>query len=170
MNSTSPVCSTTSRFSRPLRPAIDFRRGALSTDFIAEEFPAGFGAPAELTAADGVIQIAAALAETRLHEAEVGGDGAARRHDVGCARSLSVLLDDESAGISIAAEGGAYRVELQGESRLAATDWRPGNPVMHLRVEDRIVAVQVEPAARTRFPAGAPGCCQRRSGAAAACR
>ncbi len=48
------------------------------------------------------------------------------------------------ARASVAAEGGAYRVELQGESWLAATDWRPGNPVMHLRVEDRIVAVQVE--------------------------
>ena len=54
-----------------------FRRGALSTDFIAEEFPDGFGAPAELTAADGVILIAAALAETRLHESEIAGNGPA---------------------------------------------------------------------------------------------
>ena len=53
-----------------------FRRGALSTDFIAEEFPAGFGPPAELTAADEVILIAAALAETRLHESEIAGNGA----------------------------------------------------------------------------------------------
>ena len=35
-------------------------------------------------------------------------------------------------------------MEREGESWLAATDWRPGNPVMHLRVEDRLVAVQVE--------------------------
>ena len=46
--------------------------------------------------------------------------------------------------VSVAVEGGAYRVERDGESWLAATDWRPGSPVMHLRIEDRIVAVQVE--------------------------
>ena len=59
-------------------------------------------------------------------------------------RLLSVLLDGHSCRVSIAAEGGAYRVESEGESWLAATDWRPGNPVMHLRVEDRLVAVQIE--------------------------
>ena len=121
-----------------------FRRGALSTDFIAEEFPAGFGAPAELTAADGVIQIAAALAETRLHEGEIGGNGAVPGIVSAAPRPLSVLIDGNLCPASVVAEGGAYRVELQGETWLAATDWRPGNPVMHLRVGDRIVAVQVE--------------------------
>ena len=121
-----------------------FRRGALSTDFIAEEFPDGFGAPAELTAADTVIQIAAALAETRLHEGEIAGNGAAPGTMLAAPRSLSVLLDGNLCRGSVAAEGGAYRVELQGETWLTATDWRPGSPVMHLRVEDRIVAVQVE--------------------------
>src|SRR3954451_16635247 len=51
-----------------------FRRGSLSTDFIAEEFPTGFGAPSELTEADKVILIAAALAETRLQESEIAGN------------------------------------------------------------------------------------------------
>ena len=59
-------------------------------------------------------------------------------------RYLSVLLDGNLSDVSVAAEGGAYRVELEGENWLAATDWRPGQPVMHLRVADRIVAVQVE--------------------------
>src|SRR4051812_8498812 len=118
-----------------------FRRGALSTDFIAEEFPTGFRAPSELTATDDVILLAAALAETRLHESEIAGNGAMP----GVApRSLSVLLDGHERCVSVAAEGGAYRVEQDGESWLAATDWRAGSPVMHLRVEDRIVAVQIE--------------------------
>ena len=59
-------------------------------------------------------------------------------------RRLSVLLDSYACHVSVAAEGSAYRVERDGESWLAATDWRPGSPVMHLRIEDRIVAVQVE--------------------------
>ncbi|MGE0259345.1 MAG: acetyl-CoA carboxylase biotin carboxylase subunit [Alphaproteobacteria bacterium] len=121
-----------------------FRRGALSTDFIAEEFPAGFGPPAELTAADTAIRIAAALAETRLHEGEIGGNGAMPAAASAGPRSLSVLLGGDLSDVSVAAEGGAYRVELEGEAWLAATDWRPGHPVMHLRIADRIVAVQVE--------------------------
>jgi propionyl-CoA carboxylase alpha chain len=117
-----------------------FRRGALSTDFIAEEFPNGFGPPPEFTEADAVILIAAALAETRLHESEIAGNGAATREP----RLLSVLLDGREYRASVAVEGAAYRVERDGKSWLAATDWRPGDPIMHLRVEDRIVAVQVE--------------------------
>jgi propionyl-CoA carboxylase alpha chain len=121
-----------------------FRRGALSTDFIAEEFPNGFGAPDKLIPADDAILIAAALAETRLHESEIAGDGAVEGIAPPAPRSLSVLLDGHERRVSVAAEGGAYRVERDGESWLAATDWRPGGPVMHLRVEDRVVAVQVE--------------------------
>ena len=121
-----------------------FRRGALSTDFIAEEFPTGFGAPPELTEADKVILIAAALAETRLHESEIAGNGATPRMTVCPPRLLSVLLDGHSCHVSIATEGSAYRVERGGDSWMAATDWRSGNPVMHLRVEDRLVSVQVE--------------------------
>jgi propionyl-CoA carboxylase alpha chain len=121
-----------------------FRRGALSTDFIAEEFPTGFGAPPELTAADSVILIAAVLAETRLHEGEIAGTDATPGALSHAPRLLSVLLDGHAYRVSVAAEGSAYRVERDGESWLAATDWRPGDPVMHLRVEDGIVAVQVE--------------------------
>jgi propionyl-CoA carboxylase alpha chain len=125
-----------------------FRRGALSTDFIAEEFPTGFGAPAELTASDDVILIAAVLAETRLHESEIAGNGAgsgtAPGMELQAPRLLSILLDSHERRVSVAIEGAAYRVEQDGESWLAASDWRPGGPVMHLRIEDRLVAVQIE--------------------------
>jgi propionyl-CoA carboxylase alpha chain len=121
-----------------------FRRGALSTDFIAEEFPTGFAAPAELTAADSVILIAAALAETRLHQAEIAGNGAGIAAGPCPPRSLGILLEGHDIRVSVVAEGSAYRVEREGESWLAATDWRPDSPVMHLRIEDHIVAVQIE--------------------------
>src|SRR3954468_23080305 len=121
-----------------------FRRGALSTDFIAEEFPTGFGAPSGLTEADEVILIAAALAETRLHESEIAANGATPRMTVCPPRLLSVLLDGHACHVAIATEGSAYRVERGGDSWMAATDWHSGNPVMHLRVEDRLVSVQVE--------------------------
>src|SRR5438445_13269823 len=58
-----------------------FREGRLSTDFIAESFPGGFAPPAGFVAADRVILIAAALAETRLRSEErrVGKEESYRR-------------------------------------------------------------------------------------------
>jgi propionyl-CoA carboxylase alpha chain len=41
-------------------------------------------------------------------------------------------------------EGSAYFIEIDGASRVAATDWRPGLPLMHIRAEERVLAVQVE--------------------------
>jgi len=115
-----------------------FRAGRLSTDFIAEVFPGGFAPPAEFVAADRVILIAAALAETRLHESETAADRA------DAARGLTVLLDGRPCPVSVRPEGSAYVVESEGESRSAATDWRPGQPLLHLRIVDHSWVVQIE--------------------------
>jgi len=115
-----------------------FVDGALSTDFIAEEFPDGFVPPGEFVRADRVILIAAGLAETRLHEREIAPD----RADV--ARRLTVLLDGRPCPLSVRREGSAYIVESDGESRTAATDWLPGQPLLHLRVDDHSAIVQIE--------------------------
>jgi propionyl-CoA carboxylase alpha chain len=124
-----------------------FHSGALSTDFIAETFPGGFAPPAEPVVADRVLLIAAVLAEQRLREREMG-DGTAR--DPGQVLPLVVLLDDWRYPVSIRAEGAAYRIEREAESLLAATDWRPGEPLLHLRIADRLMTVQIE-----RLPARA---------------
>jgi propionyl-CoA carboxylase alpha chain len=123
-----------------------FRSGALSTDFIAETFPGGFAPPAELTEADTTILIAAALAETRLHRSESPLDGAAAAaaDSLPATRRLTVLLDGRACALSVSAEGSAYRVERDGESWLTATDWRPGQNLLHLRIGERLVTVQIE--------------------------
>jgi propionyl-CoA carboxylase alpha chain len=116
-----------------------FRSGALSTDFIAKEFPDGFASPAHLVAADLVLIVAAALADQRLHEIEIVGAATPE-----ASRRLTVLLDKHVCPVVLRAEGSAYLVEGEDGSRLAATDWRPGQPIMHLRIEDHIVTVQIE--------------------------
>ena len=125
-----------------------FQAGALSTDFIAKTFPGGFAPPAELVAADRVLLIAAALAEQKLRESEIAGDGTARRLE--SASPLIVLLDGRRYPASIRPEGAAYRIDHDGESCLAATDWRPGEPLLHLCIADRMATVQIE-----RLPARA---------------
>ncbi|HJU15440.1 MAG TPA: acetyl/propionyl/methylcrotonyl-CoA carboxylase subunit alpha [Stellaceae bacterium] len=121
-----------------------FRAGALSTDFIAEEFPGGFAPPRGFVAADRVILAAAALAHRRLreHEAAIGGtlDGARPAIE----DRLVILLDGARHDVSVAAEGAAYRIEIAGESHLAMTDWPPGQPLLHMRLDDKAVTVQLE--------------------------
>jgi propionyl-CoA carboxylase alpha chain len=117
-----------------------FRAGTLSTDFIAENFPGGFAPPAGFVAADRVILVAAALAETRLHEGEIAPAAPIAE----TARRLTVLLDGLPYPLSVRAEGSAYIVERDGESCLASTDWQAGHPLLNLRIEDRPLTVQVE--------------------------
>ncbi len=122
----------------------DFCAGRLSTDFIAANFPDGFAPPNAPVAADRSILVAAVLAETRLHEAEDRGAAGIGE------RPLTVLLDRRPHPVLVRREGSAYLVETDGASVLAATDWRPGERLMHLRIEDRVRAVQIE-----RLPARA---------------
>jgi propionyl-CoA carboxylase alpha chain len=118
-----------------------FRAGRLSTDFIAETFPGGFAPPAGFAEADRVILVAAVLAEYRLYETEIAlGDGERPKTP----RRLVVLLDGRPYPMSVRAEGSAYIVERDGETCVAGADWRPGQPLLHLRIEDRTRTVQVE--------------------------
>jgi propionyl-CoA carboxylase alpha chain len=109
-----------------------FRAGALSTDFIAEEFPNGFAPPAGFVAADRAILIAAALAEARLPPALV------------TAAVRTVLLDGQAHAVSIARREEGYAVATGGESLTVATDWLPGRNLMRFALDGRTVTIQVE--------------------------
>ena len=117
--STSPACSTISRFWRRSRRSPRFRAGALSTNFIAEEFPGGFAAAIRFCRADRVILLAAALAHRRLRERETAIDGKLAGAQIEIPEDCAVLLDGRPYPVAVRPEGGAYRVEIEGESRLA---------------------------------------------------
>jgi propionyl-CoA carboxylase alpha chain len=119
-----------------------FHAGALSTDFIAETFPHGFAPPAKPVMADRAILVAAVLAELRLRHSEMAVDGAGGGSDV--PPQLVVLLDGRTSPVSVQAEGSAYRIDNGGEICVAATDWQPGLPLLHLRLNDRLVTIQIE--------------------------
>jgi propionyl-CoA carboxylase alpha chain len=111
-----------------------FVDGALSTDFIAQEFPEGFAPPAEVTEADRVIVIAAAIAEHRLADSE----GAP------ATTSRCVLIDGAPHHVTLRPEPGGFAIERDGETCLAASDWRPGDKLLHLRIEERVATVQID--------------------------
>ncbi len=111
-----------------------FAEGRLSTNFIAEEFPSGFAPPAEFVAPDRVILIAAALADRRLAEAEAGAS----------VSELCVQLDGAPHPLAVRSAPGGYAVEHRGETSLAASDWRPADKLMQMRLDDHVVTVQID--------------------------
>ena len=111
-----------------------FAEGRLSTDFITQEFPEGFRPPAAFVDADHLLLIAAALADRRLGE----GEGAP------AADEISVLLDGAAYKLTLRAEPGGYAVLRDGETAIAASDWRPADKLMHLRLDDRVATVQID--------------------------
>jgi propionyl-CoA carboxylase alpha chain len=121
-----------------------FRAGMLSTKFIAEEFPGGFAPPSGFVEADRVILLAAALASRRSHERETAIDGKLAGARIEISEEYTVLLDGRPYPVAVRSEGGGYRVEIEGESRIATTDWQPGQPLLHARVEQHVTTVQIE--------------------------
>jgi len=57
---------------------------------------------------------------------------------------LVVLLDGRIYPVSVRAEGSAYQITGERDSCLAASDWRPGLPLLRLRIDDRLASVQIE--------------------------
>jgi propionyl-CoA carboxylase alpha chain len=121
-----------------------FRAGALSTNFITEEFPGGFAPPAGFVEADRTILLAAALAHRRIRERETAIDGQLAGAHGAIGECSIVLLDGRSYPLSLRPEGDAYRVEIEGESRLASTGWQPGQVLLHVRIGDHVATVQIE--------------------------
>src|SRR5499427_4448710 len=121
-----------------------FQAGALSTNFIADEFPDGFAPPSRFVEADQVILLAAALARRRLHEREAAIDGKPAAPQREIAEDYTILVDDRPYSVAVLADRTAYRVDIDGESRLATSDWQPGQPLLRMRVDEHVSTLQVE--------------------------
>ena len=128
-----------------------FRAAALSTDFIAEEFPGGFAPPSDFVEPDRVILLAAALAHRRIREREAAIDGKLRGARIEIAERSVVLLDGRPYPVSLRPEGGAYRVEIEEDTRSAATDWHPGEVLLQIRMGEHLATVQIERLAGAAF-------------------
>jgi propionyl-CoA carboxylase alpha chain len=123
----------------------------LSTDFIAEEFRGGFGPPSGFVEPDRVIVLAAALAHRRIRERETAIDGKLAGARIEIAERSVVLLDGRSYPVTVQPEGGTYRVEIEEESYLAATEWQPGQLLLHVQVDEHVATVQIERQAGAAF-------------------
>ena len=121
-----------------------FRQGALTTGFIAEEYPEGFtGAPASDQLIDGLAAIAALIGlETDARGAEISGqlngglEVVAERLVRIAGRDVHVALDEDQDGLVAVLDGGR-RVSFDGE-------WAPGDRLFEGTIDGEEIAVRVE--------------------------
>jgi propionyl-CoA carboxylase alpha chain len=110
-----------------------FHEGRLTTNFIAEEFKGGFTAkhlpprdPAVLAA------VAAVLDRIQAHRAGMAHD------------KRVVLLNRAPVEVEATGASGGFTVLTGGRKLEIITDWAPGQPLLHGRVDGQAVAVQVD--------------------------
>ncbi len=128
-----------------------FRAGALSTDFIAQEFPGGFAPPAGLVAADRMILLAAALAGQRVREREAGIEGKLDGDGAVISGEWVILFDGTPHSIAVHSAGTGYTVEIVGDRLYAATEWQPGQVLMRIIAGSESATVQVERLSAAEF-------------------
>jgi propionyl-CoA carboxylase alpha chain len=98
-----------------------------------------------------MILLAAALANRRQRERETAIDGKLAGARVEIPEDCCVLLDGQRHSVSVRSADAAYRVEIEGESWRADTDWQPGTPLLHVRIDQNVATVQIERLTGTAF-------------------
>ena len=120
-----------------------FAEGRLSTDFIAQEFPAGFaGISLPDEAVPSLIAVAGIIAQ-RIAESEARVGGRARAGDTPVA-SWVVLLGERAHAIRVVADAEGCRVTRSDSVSDVRSSWRPGEALFRGTVDGHPVTIQVD--------------------------
>jgi propionyl-CoA carboxylase alpha chain len=126
-----------------------WRKGALSTGFIAEEFPEGFHGIAPSGETAHVIAAVAAAIDLVLGERKRLISGQLDGRTVMRERERAVWLGVDEYRLDVTRENGSIAVRMGADAHLhrLKSDWRPGDPLWSGTVDGRPVAVQIRPVA-----------------------
>jgi propionyl-CoA carboxylase alpha chain len=113
-----------------------FRRGALSTHFIAEEFPEGFAGSA-FESNDAAIAVASA-AQLILAERDAAIAGAA------VPTAFVALLGDERTPLVLGRRNEIITIGVYTATREVTTSWQPGDPLFRATIDGAPVIFQIE--------------------------
>ena len=111
-----------------------FRAGRLTTNFIAEEFKGGFTA-AHLPPRDPAMLAGIAGVADRIKAARLGN----RQDD------RVVMLNRDPVTLNVTGGSSDFQVDVGGRRLAIETDWSPGEPLMHAKVDRQAVVVQIDP-------------------------
>jgi len=110
-----------------------FVAGNLTTNFIAEEFKGGFTAE-HLPPGDPAMLAAIAAVVDRIHGHRAGAPQSER----------VVMLNRTPIAVSVSGGGLEYVVETEGRHIVIETGWLPGEPLVHAKVDQHDLVVQVD--------------------------
>ena len=147
-----------------------WRKGALSTGFIAEEFPRGFQNPAPEGESVKILAVVAVAIDHKLGSRKRQISGQLTGRAVTRATSRRVWLDTQEYAVDVTEEGavrfgdgqaglvpdagdaaitlryrGGAGEQGDGDRIALRSAWKPGEPVWSGKVNDRPVSVQVRP-------------------------
>jgi propionyl-CoA carboxylase alpha chain len=121
-----------------------FRAGDISTNFIAEEYPAGFTG-AELSPADEDMLLAVAATARRLTaEAEASISGQLPGHGMTAGEDWVVVVGGTHHKVRVRRSSEGFLVTTPGGDHEILTGWRPGKPILSAAVDGRMVTFQVD--------------------------
>jgi propionyl-CoA carboxylase alpha chain len=123
-----------------------FRSGAITTAFIAEEYPDGFhGRP--LDAAARRMFVAAAVAATLRRSERAAGISGTLNGPAIVPAEFTVTLDGAAAAVADAyLAAGDLHLTIDGTPFDAIVEWQPGMPLMRLNQDGEGRAIQIAPA------------------------
>ena len=121
-----------------------FRDGALSTDFIAEEFPGGFAGESLPALEQAAVIAVAAVLRRRMAEHEARISGQLPGHGAVVGSEWVVCTGDERHPVTVTQAEDGYAVMLAGATHRVALDWRPGKPVFAAAIDGRDLIFQID--------------------------
>jgi propionyl-CoA carboxylase alpha chain len=120
-----------------------FAEGRLTTNFIPEEFPAGFaGIALPHDAIPSLVAVAATIA-CRVAESDARVGGGQRPRDAATS-DWAILLGDQLHVVRVAVDTDHCRVTRGDATYDVRSSWRPGEALFRGSVDDRSVTVQVD--------------------------
>jgi propionyl-CoA carboxylase alpha chain len=121
-----------------------FRDGALSTDFIAEEFPGGFAGESLSALGQAAVIAVAAVLRRMMAEQEARISGQLPGHAAIVGSDWVICIAAERHPVTVAAVAQGYAVTLAGHAHLVALDWRPGKAVFGALIDGRALTFQID--------------------------
>ena len=121
-----------------------FVAGNLTTNFIAEEFKGGFTA-AHLPPRDPAVLAGVAAVVDRIRaQRAAAAAGKMPGHVALVPDSCVVMLNRTPVALSVSGGGSDFLIDVAGRRIEIETDWSPGEPLFHAKVDLQAIVVQVD--------------------------
>jgi propionyl-CoA carboxylase alpha chain len=121
-----------------------FAEGALSTNFISEEYPAGFHAADAVHDEPALLIVVAATIHRRYRERAARISGQLPGYEPRVDSDWVVLMDGGRYEVSVRPIEGGHEVLHAGQNYRVLSGWQFGQPVFRGQINDSDVSIQVE--------------------------